>query len=129
MTHKHRKGFTLVETMAAVVVLTIGVSAILVLIARATSAVNTARIVTVQTSLARLAMVRVENEYWQGNANRIDTSGDFGADFPTFHYTVTVTEDIDEEIPALHLIELTVYDTTERVQPYTITTYLLDFSR
>ena len=58
-------GFTLVEVMVAVVVLGIGIASVLTLIGQATRAVNTARGVTIQTGLARLKMVEIENMYWQ----------------------------------------------------------------
>lgn len=117
------------EVMAAVVVLAIGISTILALIAGATRSVNSGRIITVQTALGRLAMVQIENKYWQKEADDVDTSGDFGSDFPDFHYDVEITEDIDEKIPALHQIDVTVYHDSKRIQPYKLTTYLLDFSR
>ncbi len=122
-------GFTLVEVMVAVVVLAVGISTILALIGGATRSVNSSRIITIQTALARLAMVQIENRYWQKEADRIDKSGDFGSDFPDFHYSVEITEDIDEKIPALHQVDLTVHHDSKRVEPYIITTYLLDFSR
>jgi prepilin-type N-terminal cleavage/methylation domain-containing protein len=123
-------GFTLVEVMAAVVVLGIGIAAILGLIAQATRAVNTARGATMQTALARLAMVDVENKYWQKKADEVDTSGDFGVDFPGYRYEVEITEDIDEKVTGLHLVEVTVYwDRGPYEREYTLTTYLIDFSK
>ena len=106
---RNKSAFTLIEVMTAVVVLGIGISSILVLIGQATRAVNTASGVTIQTGLARLAMVEVENKYWQKDAEDIEKSDDFGDDFPNYRYEVEIIEDIDEEVPALHEVNLTVY--------------------
>ncbi len=126
----NKNGFTLVEVMVAVVVLGIGIASVLTLIGQATKAVTIARGVTIQTGLARLAMVEIENKYWQKKADDIDTSGDFGDDFPDYSYDVEVIEDIDEEVPALHEINLTVYwDRGKYKRPYTLTTYLIDYSK
>ena len=120
----------MVEVMVSVVVLGIGIASVLGLIGQATKAVTTARGVTIQTALARLAMVEIENMYWQKKAEDIDTSGDFGDEFPNYSYEVEIIEDIDEEVPALQEVNLTVYwDRGKYKRPYTLTTYLIDFSR
>jgi len=125
-----KKGFTLVEVMVSVVVLGIGIASVLGLIGQATRAVSTARGVTIQTGLARLAMVEIENKYWQKDAEDIEKSDDFGDDFPNYRYEVEIIEDIDEEVPTLHEVNLTVYwNRGEYERPYTLTTYLIDFSR
>ena len=125
-----KKGFTLVEVMVSVVVLGIGIASVLGLIGQATKAVTTARGVTIQTALARFAMVEIENKYWQKKAEDVDTSGDFGDEFPNYSYEVEIIEDIDEEVPALQEVNLTVYwDRGKYKRPYTLTTYLIDFSR
>jgi len=126
----NKKGFTLVEVMVSVVVLGIGIASVLGLIGQATKAVSTARGIMIQTGLARLAMVEIENKYWQKKADDVDTSGDFGDDFPDYSYDVEVIEDIDEEVPALQEVNLTVYwDRGKFKRPYTLTTYLIDFSK
>lgn len=126
----NKKGFTLVEVMVAVVVLGIGIASVLTLIGQATRAVNTARGVTIQTGLARLKMVEIENLYWQKKADDIDTSGDFGDEFPEFTYDVEIIEDIDEEVPALNEVTLTVYwDRGKYKREYKLTTFLIDFSK
>ena len=126
----NKKGFTLVEVMVSVVVLGIGIASVLGLIGQATKAVSTARGVMIQTGLARLAMVEIENKYWQKKADDVDTSGDFGEDFPDYSYDVEIIEDIDEEVPALQEVNLTVYwDRGKFKRPYTLTTYLIDFSK
>ena len=120
----------MVEVMVSVVVLGIGIASVLGLIGQATRAVSTARGVTIQTALARLAMVEIENKYWQKKADDIDTSGDFGDEFPDYSYEVEIIEDIDEEVPALQEVNLTVYwDRGNYKRPYTLTTYLIDFSK
>jgi len=126
----NKNGFTLVEVMVAVVVLGIGIASVLSLIGQATKAISTSRGIMIQTGLARLAMVEIENQYWQKNADDIDTSGDFGDDFPNYSYEVEIIEDIDEEVPALQEVNLTVYwDRGKYKRPYTLTTYLIDFSQ
>jgi len=127
---KYRRGFTLVEVMAAVVVLGIGIAAVLSLIGKSTRAVTAARTATLQTSLARMAMVEIENKYWRKQAEEIETLGDFGEDFPDFRYEVLVTEDIDEEVPALHEVQVIVYyDGTDPPREFSLTTLLIDFSQ
>ena len=126
----NKKGFTLVEVMVAVVVLGIGIASVLSLIGQATKAISTARGIMIQTGLARLVMVEIENQYWQKEADDIDTSGDFGDDFPNYSYEVEIIEDIDEEVPALQEVILTVYwERGKYKRPYTLTTYLIDFSK
>jgi prepilin-type N-terminal cleavage/methylation domain-containing protein len=127
---RHAGGFTLIEVMCAVVVLGIGISAILGLIAQATRSVSTARGATVQVALARQAMVEIENLYWQKKADEVETSGDFGPDFPDYRFEVEITEDIDEKVTGLQLVELTVFwDRGSYEREYTLTTYLIDFSK
>ncbi len=123
-------GFTLVEVMVAVVVLGIGISSILALIGQTTKAVRIARGITVQTALARLAMVEIENQYWNKKADEVDNSGDFGSEFPDYRYEVEIIEDVDEEVPALHEVILTVYwDRKMYEREYNLTTFLIDFSK
>ena len=123
-------GFTLVEVMVAVVVLGIGISSILALIGQTTKAVGVARGITIQTALARLAMVEIENQYWNKKADEVDNSGDFGSEFPDYRYEVEIIEDVDEEVPALHEVILTVYwDRKMYEREYNLTTFLIDFSK
>ncbi len=123
-------GFTLVEVMVAVVVLGIGISSILALIGQTTKAVGVARGVTIQTALARLAMVEIENQYWNKKADEVDNSGDFGSEFKDYRYEVEIIEDVDEEVPALHEVILTVYwDRKMYEREYNLTTFLIDFSK
>ena len=127
---RNRSGFTLIEVMTAVVVLGIDIYSVIIINGQSSCAVNTASGVTIQTGLARLAMVEVENKYWQKKAEDIDKSGDFGRDFTDYRYTVDIIEDIDEEVPALHEVDVTVYwDRGRYERPFTLTTYLIDFSK
>ena len=129
-TRKYRRGFTLVEVMAAVVVLGIGIAAVLSLIGKTTRAVTASRTATLQASLARLAMVEVENKYWRKLAEDVETVGDFGEDFPNFRYEVVITEDVDEEVPALHEVQVIVYyDGSDPPREFSLTTFLIDFSQ
>ena len=127
---KFLNGFTLVEVMVSVVILGIGISSILSLIGQTTRAVSVARGITVQTALARLAMVEIENQYWNKKADELDNSGDFGSEFPEYRYEVEIIEDVDEEVPALHEVILTVYwDRKMYEREYNLTTFLVDFSK
>ena len=127
---KIKNGFTLVEVMVAVVVLGIGISSILALIGQTTKAVGVARGITIQTALARLAMVEIENQYWNKKADEVDNSGDFGNEFPDYRYKVEIIEDIDEKIPTLHEVILTVYwDRKMYEREFKLTTFLLDRSK
>lgn len=126
----YRRGFTLVEVMAAVVVLGIGIAAVLGLIGKSTRAVNAARTATLQASLARLVMVDIENKYWRKQAEDVELSGDFGDEFPDFRYEVIITEEIDEEVPALHEVQVIVYyDGADPPREFSLTTFLIDFSQ
>ncbi len=125
---RSRRGFTLIEVMAAVVVLGIGIASVLALISQSTRAISIARSATVQASLAKMVMVEIENKYWQKKVDDISNSGDFGEDFPDYRYEVVVTEDIDEEVPALQQVDVTIfYDGVVPPREYTLTTYLIDF--
>ena len=126
----YKRGFTLIEVMAAVVVLGIGIASVLALISQSTRAISLARSATVQASLAKLVMVDIENDYWQKNADDIDLSGDFGDDFSDYRYEVVITEDIDEEVPALQQVDVVVfYDGIIPPREYTLTTYFIDFMK
>ncbi len=75
-------------------------------------------------------MVEIENKYWNKKADEVDDSGDFGDDFPDYRYEVEIIEDIDEEVPALHEVKLTVYwDRKTYEREYHLTTFLIDFSK
>jgi len=116
--------------MAAVVVMGIGISAVMILLAKSTAAINLSRGVTMQTSLARLAMVEVENKYWRKQKDKVETSGDFGPDFPEYTFEVVISEGIDERTPALDQVDVIVYWQRSRaVREYRLTTFLIDFSK
>ncbi|NLF39073.1 prepilin-type N-terminal cleavage/methylation domain-containing protein [bacterium] len=130
MRRRRNRGFTLVEVMAAVVVMGIGISAVMILLAKSTAAINLSRGVTMQTSLARLAMVEVENKYWRKQKDKVETSGDFGPDFPEYTFEVVISEGIDERTPALDQVDVIVYWQRSRaVREYRLTTFLIDFSK
>jgi len=124
-------GFTLIEVMAAVVVLAVGISGIMAFMARATRVITDARNATIQACLARDVMVNVENLYWRKQSDKVRESDNFGSEFPGYRYEVRVTEDIDEEVKALTHVDVTVYRATSggSESAFTLSTYLLDFRK
>ena len=64
-----KRGFTLLEVMAAIVILSIGASAAFKLIGSSTRAIRKAEAVTVQANLARKVMADIETLYWQRKNN------------------------------------------------------------
>ena len=127
---KNKKGFTLIEVMIAVVVLSVGVSSVMFLIYTGLSAISTTTRVTIKANLARVAMNKIENLYLLKKQDDVETSGSFD-DYPDYSYQVNITKDIDEKVPSLQQIDVSVYYSGKGrdESPFTISTYLIDFSK
>lgn len=134
---KTRSGFTLLEVMAAIVILSIGASAAFKLIGSSTRAIRRAEAVTIQANLARKVMADIETLYWQKKADDIVTDGDFGSDFPDYSFHVEIEEEVKDEVdgsetevtnPELREVTVTVFwNAVNPALEFTLTTFFVDF--
>ena len=116
--------------MAAVVVLAVGISGVMVFLAKSTRVIGDARNATVQACLARSVMVNVENLFWRKQADDVEKSGNLGSDFPGYRYEVAITEQIDEKCPGLCQVDITVFrKISDGESAYTLSTLLIDFRK
>ncbi|MBR4821327.1 prepilin-type N-terminal cleavage/methylation domain-containing protein [bacterium] len=132
-----KRGFTLLEVMAAIVILSIGASAAFKLIGSSTRAIRKAEAVTVQANLARKVMADIETLYWQKKADEIVTDGDFGSDFPDYTFHVEIVEEVQDEVdgslqdvtnPDLREVTVTVFwNAVDPPTEFTLTTFFVDF--
>ena len=132
-----RRGFTLMEVMAAIVILSIGASAAFKLIGSSTRAIRRAEAMTIQANLARKVMADIETLYWQKKADDIVMDGDFGRDFPDYTFRVDIEEEVKdegdgglEEVTTPDLREVTVTVFWNAVDPpveFSLTTFFVDF--
>ena len=133
----NRRGLTLMEVMAAIVILSIGASAAFKLIGSSTRAIARAEALTVQANLARKVMADIETLYWQKKAEDIVTDGDFGSDFPDYSFHVEIIEEVKDigedsanEVtnPDLREVTVTVYwNGTNPATEFNLTTFFVDF--
>lgn len=135
-----RWGFTLIEVMAAIVILSMGASASFKLIASSTRAIAQAEAMTIQANLARKVMADIETLYWQKKGDEIATSGDFGPQFPDYTFEVEIVEEVPdisddsvagEEVTSKDLRQVTVtvfwHGTGGRQTEFSLTTFFVDF--
>ena len=132
-----RRGFTLMEVMAAIVILSIGASAAFKLIGSSTRAIRRAEAMTIQANLARKVMADIETLYWQKKADDIVTDGDFGSDFPDYTFHVDIEDEVKDqaegsldEVTNPDLREVTVTVFWNAVDPpveFSLTTFFVDF--
>ncbi|CAN2040878.1 general secretion pathway protein I [Candidatus Magnetomoraceae bacterium gMMP-15] len=110
---KFLRGFTLLEVMIAMSVLSVVLVSIFKLQGQSVNMLSSVRFYTKAPLLARLAMSRFEAELAKDPELESD-SGDFGEDFPYYNYEITVNEldDLPEEVEYIgdyiKTIELTV---------------------
>lgn len=134
---KIKRGFTLLEVMAAIVILSIGASAAFKLIGSSTRAIRRAEAVTIQANLARKVMADIETLYWQKKADDIITDGDFGSDFPDYSFHVEIEDEVKDEVdgsetevtnPELREVTVTVFwNAVNPALEFTLTTFFVDF--
>ena len=133
MNGKNKKGFTLIEVITAVVVLSVGVSAIMFLIYTGLNVISATTRLTIKANLARVVMNQVENLYWSKKQDKVVKSGNFTDEYPEYSeysYKVDILEDVDEKIPGLQQIDVSIYHNKSRNEiPFTISTYLIDFTK
>ena len=78
-----KRGFTLLEVLVALAVLSIALVVLLGLRNRDVDLVNTTRDLTTATALARMKMVETQME---GFPELGETAGEFGEGYPQFHW-------------------------------------------
>ena len=132
-----RRGFTLMEVMAAIVILSIGASAAFKLIGSSTRTIARAEAMTVQANLARKVMADIETLYWQKKADDIVLDGDFGSDYPDYSFHVDIEEEVKDinddsssEVtnPDLREVTVTVYwNGANPPSEFSLTTFFVDF--
>ena len=133
-----KRGFTLIEVMAAIVILSIGVSAAFRLIASSTRAIAKAEAMTIQANLARKVLADIETLYWQKKADDIALSGDFGPDFADYTYEVEILDEIEDDRdelsspevnnPDLREVTVTVFwNGSNPPAEFSLTTFFVDF--
>lgn len=132
-----RRGFTLMEVMAAIVIISIGASAAFKLIGSSTRAIARAEAMTVQANLARKVMADIETLYWQKKADDIVTDGDFGGDFPDYSFHVDIVEEVEDNVegsltevsnPDLREVTVTVFwNGANPPTEFSLTTFFVDF--
>jgi len=100
---KSQKGFTLLEMMIAMSILTIAIVSIFKLQGQSVNMITSVRFYTQAPLLARLALSRFEARIIAEDPDLDTDSGSFGDDFPGYDYSIIAQEleDIDEEFEYL----------------------------
>lgn len=116
-----KRGMTLIEVLIALVILTVGVTSMMVAMARCLSVVRTAR--NRETARALIRQVDIENPIDKTTIEESSDSGDF-EDYPSYGWSREV-EMVDPEMrPGLFFIKTRVYwaergrETHEEIQGY-----------
>ncbi|MBF0450264.1 MAG: prepilin-type N-terminal cleavage/methylation domain-containing protein [Candidatus Magnetomorum sp.] len=94
-----QKGFTLLEMMIAMSILTIAIVSIFKLQGQSVNMISSVRFYTQAPLLARLALSRFEARLVAEDPELDSDSGAFGEDFPGYEYSIIAQEieDIDED--------------------------------
>jgi len=100
---KSRKGFTLLEMMIAMSILSIAIVSIFKLQGQSVSMISSVRFYTQAPLLARLALSRFEARLVAEDSDLESDSGAFGEDFPGYEYEIIAQEieDVEEEFEYL----------------------------
>ncbi|HEY5652926.1 MAG TPA: prepilin-type N-terminal cleavage/methylation domain-containing protein [Pontiella sp.] len=116
-----KKGLTLIEVLIAMIILSIGVSAIMLSMARCLSVVRTARNLEIARSL--VGKVDIEFPITRENIEEISESGEF-EDFPGYTWFRKIIAVDEEEQPGLFLVTVRIQwssrgrDTFEEITTY-----------
>jgi len=96
---KSQKGFTLLEMMIAMSILTIAVVSIFKLQGQSVNMITSVRFYTQAPLLARLALSQFEAKLVAEDPDLDSDYGSFGDDFPGYEFNIVANEieDIDEE--------------------------------
>ena len=104
------RGFTLLEVMIAVAIIGIALVAVLGSQSQSLSLASEAKFNTTAALLAQGKIAEIETE---STENLASDSGDFGGDFPNYHWEYTVSglsaAGVDQALDFLKQIDLTVY--------------------
>jgi type II secretion system protein I len=87
---KSKAGFTLVEMIVATVILAVGIVGAAAAFNSATRASAMASEIQIATMLAQQQLSQTETQA-QGNLTGGDTEGDFGADYPGYHWKQSIS--------------------------------------
>ena len=86
---KKRPGFTLLEVMIAMAIIAIALVAVFGSQSQSLSLANEAKFITTAALLAQSKMAEVET---LSPGDLVSDSGDFGEDFPDYHWDLTVSD-------------------------------------
>jgi general secretion pathway protein I len=107
---ERNRGFTLLEVMIAVAIIGIALVAVLGSQSQSLSLASEAKFNTTAALLAQGKMAEIETESME---NLSSDSGDFGEDFPNYHWEYTVSSlsiaGVEQALDFLRQIDLTVY--------------------
>lgn len=103
-------GFTLLEVMIAMAIIAIALVAVLGSQSQSLTLASEAKFNTTAALLAKSKMAEIETESME---NLSSDSGDFGEDFPNYHWECTVGDlslaGVEEALDFLKQIDLAVY--------------------
>ncbi|HTV42623.1 MAG TPA: prepilin-type N-terminal cleavage/methylation domain-containing protein [Candidatus Sulfotelmatobacter sp.] len=114
-------GFSLIEVILAVLILGI---ALVGLTEGVTSALTSSKTSETQTTAAMLAAGQIETLRAEGIYEDGETEGDFGDEFPQYHWTQTIAAESD--ISGLHDVDVTVEDNRTGKTLYDLRTMLFE---
>jgi general secretion pathway protein I len=107
---KGNRGFTLLEVMIAVAIIAIALVAVLGSQSQSLTLASEAKFNTTAALLAQSKMAEIETESMEKLSS---DSGDFGEDFPNYHWEYTVGDlslaGVEEALDFLKQIDLAVY--------------------
>jgi general secretion pathway protein I len=107
---KGNRGFTLLEVMIAMAIIAIALVAVLGSQSQSLTLASEAKFNTTAALLAQSKMAEIETESME---NLSSDSGDFGEDFPNYHWEYTVGDlslaGVEEALDSLKQIDLAVF--------------------
>ena len=107
---ERNRGFTLLEVMIAMAIIAIALVAVLGSQSQILTLASEAKFNTTAALLAQSKMAEIETESME---NLSSDSGDFGEDFPNYHWECTVGDlslaGVEEALDFLKQIDLAVY--------------------
>ena len=116
------KGFTLLEVLVAMAVLTIALTSIYKLHGQTMVMSGKARFLTLAPQLAQVKLAEIEGQPFQDIG---DGSGDFGEDHPNYQWKLSI-EDIPTELiteDVYHLVHININITHNDGNSYQLRTY------
>lgn len=113
-------GFSLIEVVVAILILGI---ALVALTEGVTAALSSSKASEVQTTAALLAAGQIETLRAEGDYTDGETEGDFGDEFPQYHWMQTIS---DTSIDGLYNVEVIVEDAQTGKDLYDLRTMLFE---